>query len=285
MRSEREVLEQVLAFARAEERVRALLLNGSRANPARTPDLLSDYDVLLAVTDVDSFARDEGWIEQFGRVLLMQQPNDPPPARAWLVIFEDGVRIDFTLSPVERLAEDARADSLTLLLLDKDGRFPPLLPPDERSHVVSPPTAREFAAACNEGWWVLVYAAKGLWRGQLPYAKHALDVIVRGEVERLLGWLAGAQSGWQANVGSMGKYLPTLLPDEIWKEYLRTYAGADIEENWRAVFAMADLIDRVGPELAAHLGYTYEESEGRAARRLLAALRVLPRDAADLGLE
>jgi aminoglycoside 6-adenylyltransferase len=285
VRQEAEVLGQIRAFAAGDARVRAVLLNGSRASPAHTPDLLSDYDVLLSVTDVDSFARDEGWLGHFGPVLLMQRPDDPPPARAWLVVFADGVRIDFTVSPAARLAEDARADSLTRLLLDKDGRCPPLPPPDARSHFVPRPTAAEFAATCNEAWWVLVYAAKGLWRGQLPYAKHALDRIVRTEVERLLAWYAADCHGWQADVGSLGKHLPALLPEDVWRAYRDTYAGAGIEENWRALFAIADLIDSVGPDVARALGYAYDHAEGASARRLLAALRSLPPHASDLTIE
>ncbi len=279
MRTAREVVDQIVSFAAGDPRVRAALLNGSRADPTHTPDLLSDYDVLLSVTDVESFARDEGWLAHFGAVLLMQRPQDPPPRRAWLVLFDDGVRIDFTLSPLERIAEDARADSLTMLLLDKDGRCPPLEPPSARSHFVRPPTQDEFAAACNEFWWVLVYAAKGLWRRQIVYAKRAFDGIVRPEMERILAWYAGARHGWAFNPGSLGKHLQDGLPSDVWQTYEATFAAADIEANWAALFAAARLTDRVARAVAARLGLVYNAEEAENALRLITAIRALPRDA------
>lgn len=284
MRNESEVLAALRAFAAADERIRVALLNGSRVNRAHTPDLLSDYDVLLSVTGVESFARDEGWIDRFGAVLLLQRPNNPPPARTWLIVFDDGVRIDFTCSPVEALAADAAADSLTLLLLDKDGLCPSLPPPSEASHVVPPPTAGQFAAACNEFWWVLPYAAKGLWRGQLLYAKHSFDVIVRGEMEKILAWYAAAHHGWAINPGSYGKHLSRFLPAGTWQEYKATFAGAILEENWNALFAAAELVHRVGAELGQLLMLSYDRREGENALRLVRAIRETPPGSAILNL-
>lgn len=285
MRTEREVLDQVLNFAAADARIRAVLLNGSRVNPAHPPDLLSDYDVLLSVSDPDSFARDESWMRRFGDVLLIQRPKNPPPQRAWLIVFADGVRIDFTLSPLDRLEQDARADTLTRLLLDKDGRCPALPPPDESSHFVRRPTQQEFAGVCNEFWWVLIYAAKGLWRAQLPYAKHSFDVIVRQEMMKLLTWYASSLHDWQLNPGAMGKHLPAALPAALWQEYASTFAGAQLEENWSALFRAASLVDTVGETLAERLGYRYDRDESRNAQALLRAIHALDASASTLPLD
>ncbi len=284
MRSETQVLDQVLDFAAADARIRAVLLNGSRVNPAHAPDLLSDYDVLLSVTEVESFAADEGWLAHFGDVLILQRPTNPPPQVAWLVIFTDGARIDFTVSPATQIGRDAHADSLTRLLLDKDGICPPLDAPNEGSHLVALPDALAFAETCNEFWWVLLYVAKGLWRGHLLYAKHAFDCIVRPELERVLTWHAVVDAGRPLNPGSFNKFLPGLLPASVRDGYLRTFAGADVQKNWDALEAAAALMAQVAPRVAAAAGCTYDAAEGENALRLLGALRNLPPDAHELVL-
>jgi aminoglycoside 6-adenylyltransferase len=273
MRSENQMLAQIIAFATADVRVRAVLLNGSRVNPTHTPDLLSDYDVLLSVTDVESFVADEGWLAHFGDVLIMQRPTNPPPQHAWLVIFADGVRVDFTLSPTTQIAHDAAADSLTRMLLDKDAICPPLEAPSERTHWVALPNGATFAECCNEFWWVLLYAAKGLWRGQLLYAKQTFDCIVRPELERMLTWHAVALAGQPFNPGAYNKHLPRMLTAAVWEKYVRTFVGAEMDANWGALEVAASLMAQIAPQVAEAAGCTYDTVEGENALHFMRALR------------
>jgi aminoglycoside 6-adenylyltransferase len=134
MRSEQEMFGLILSTARQDERIRAVILNGSRLNPNVPKDLFQDYDIIYIVTEVMSFRRDPGWIVRFGELMVMQTPDDmgaePPGAGdsyAYLMQFIDGNRIDLTLYPLARLDELPR-DSLSLLLLDKDGDIPPFPP-------------------------------------------------------------------------------------------------------------------------------------------------------------
>ena len=58
MRSEEEMLTLITTIAAQDERIRAVMLNGSRANPAAKRDLFQDYDVVYFVTELDSFIAD-----------------------------------------------------------------------------------------------------------------------------------------------------------------------------------------------------------------------------------
>ena len=55
MRSEKEMYDLILGFARADERVRGVILNGSRANPNAPRDKYQDYDIVYVVRDFNSF--------------------------------------------------------------------------------------------------------------------------------------------------------------------------------------------------------------------------------------
>jgi aminoglycoside 6-adenylyltransferase len=92
--------------------------------------------------------------------MILQTPDvmlDPPPRSgnsfAYLMQFADGNRIDLTLFPAAQLNE-LEKDSLSLLLLAKDGIIEPFAPPSGSDYLPRRPTAKAFSACCNEFWWV-----------------------------------------------------------------------------------------------------------------------------------
>ena len=52
MRTEQEMYNLILDYAERDPRVRGVLLNGSRANPAAPLDRFRDFDIVYLVTDV-----------------------------------------------------------------------------------------------------------------------------------------------------------------------------------------------------------------------------------------
>lgn len=126
-RTEDEMLALILGFARADDRIRAVVMNGSRVNPNAEKDIFQDYDIVFFVTNVVPFREETRVVPYFGVPLLVEKVEDQvyrPGIRdggyTYNVQFTDGNRIDMAFLPVEML--DTRTfDSLTLVLLDKDG--------------------------------------------------------------------------------------------------------------------------------------------------------------------
>jgi len=65
MRSEEEMFELVIETARQDERIRAVILNGSRANPNALRDPFQDFNVAYVVTDVAPFKYNYEWLQRF----------------------------------------------------------------------------------------------------------------------------------------------------------------------------------------------------------------------------
>ncbi|MFC0215025.1 aminoglycoside 6-adenylyltransferase [Paenibacillus chartarius] len=259
MRNEREVLSLLLDFAREDDSVRAVLLNGSRVNPNLTHDRFTDYDVIFAVTDPSRFLLDQSWIRRFGELIMMQQNIIDELTRPWpifLMLFEDGVRIDLSYRYADAI-DSYLDDSLTKVLLDKDGAIPVLPEPSDSSYVTRRPSRSEYDKTINEIWWCLTNAAKGLCRQELPYAKFMLDTVVRDALVRLLSWHIGSRADWQVNVGKAGRWLRQYLPEELWQVYVATYADADTKHNWAAIMEVGKLTRAAGKELGKRLGYEY----------------------------
>ncbi|MCB0156661.1 MAG: aminoglycoside 6-adenylyltransferase [Caldilineaceae bacterium] len=287
MRNEPEMLDLILNTARADGRVRAVIMNGSRVNPDAPRDPFQDYDIVYVVTDVDSFKAEPDWIDVFGARMIMQLPDDmgdgPSAAGsyAYLMQFADGNRIDLTLWPRANLTALGR-DSLSVLLLDKDGVIEPFLPPHNGDYLPQPPTAKEFADCCNEFLWVMPYIAKGLWRDELPYALFHRDVVVREQLVKMLMWQIGVQTDFRVSPGKNGKYFARLLPAAQWELYLQTYGPAEDAATWDTVERMCRIFRETALAVAARMGFDYPHGDDARVSAHLAHVRVLPRDAVDI---
>jgi aminoglycoside 6-adenylyltransferase len=284
MRSEQEMLDLILGVAQEDERIRAVIMNGSRTDPHAPRDIFQDYDIVYVVTDVAPFANNPAWVDRFGERIIMQLPDamgDAPPADgsfAYLMQFTDGNRIDLTLFPLAALDCMGR-DSLSVLLLDKDGIIAPFDPPHDGDYLPKPPTAKQFADCCNEFWWVATYVAKGLWRDEIIYAKYMQDQVMRDQLVQMLVWCIGVKTDFARSPGKYGKYLRRCLEPELWAALEQSYADADINRTWDSLFAMAALFRRAALTVAAHFGYEYSQGDDDRVSAHLEHVRRLPKDA------
>lgn len=265
MRSERDMYQLILTFAQEDPRIRGVLLNGSRANPAATPDRFRDFDIVYLVTDVAPYK--EGDISAaFGEVLVLQRTDENqlfdehfPHMACYLMQFADGNRIDLTIARVEDYASYCWDDRLCVVLLDKDGFLPALPPPDESTHGIQRPSAQVFQECRNEFWWTAPYVSKGLWRGQLPYAQHMLEECTRPMLRLMLSWLTGAQKGFPVYPGKAGWNLEHLLPQDLWERYLSTYAPCGQEALFQALDTACALFTEVSHRTGEQLGYAWSD--------------------------
>jgi aminoglycoside 6-adenylyltransferase len=169
-----------------------------------------------------------------------------------------------------------------VVLLDKDGRLPSVPPPSLRDYRTQPPTAKQFADCCNEFWWCAPYVAKGLWRGQITYARGIQEHVLREQLMKMLAWYVGVQSGFTTNPGYFGKFLERCLEPALWDELLRTYAGPSEADAWEALFVMCGLFRRVALVVARHCGGNYPEGDDLRVSAHLRHVRELPKDATEI---
>jgi aminoglycoside 6-adenylyltransferase len=261
MRREKEMMDLILGFAKSDERVRAVTMEGSRLNRNAPVDRFQDYDISFIAADIESYKKNDDWLDAFGRRIIMQKPQSmtmfPPEPGNWhtyLMLYEDGNRIDLTLRPLEELDDYFKAaDSLTQVLLDKDGRCPKLGGPSDRDYHVKKPSAAFIDDCCNEFWWLSTYAAKGLCRNELLYALHHLD-LMRGQLLTMVSWKAGYETAYGVSVGKSCKYLERYTAPELWERIKASYHAFDGESARRALRNCCNLFREVSNEVSAGLG-------------------------------
>ena len=283
MRKKEEVIKQILDFANEDERVRAVMLNGSRVNPNAPKDLMQDYDVIFFITDIEniSYKINRQWINRFGETVIIQQNDFEDGSYVFLMQFKDGVRIDLNFKDILKIEKTAEEDSLSKILLDKDDIAPIIHEANDSSYFVNKPSKNEFDKAMNNLWWIQTYVAKGIWRDELPLAKYMFDVILIDGIHKLLYWNIGIKHDWKINVGKCGRWFNKFLPDEIYKEFISLYPTIDYDQMWESLFAAGSFIRKIGTEVSENLGYTYPKEEDMNVSEYIRKIKELPKDAID----
>ncbi len=265
------VISRLIHWGEQKNSIRAMLLTSTRAVPNAPVDSLSDYDAILIVEDIYPFHEDRNWVQDFGDVLVTYwDPIHPDPDHgdekfANVIQYSDGLRIDFTLWSIELLRKIVQAPALHAeldagyrILLDKDKLTKDIQSPTYRAYIPVRPTREEYLRTIEEFFSDAPPMAKFLRRGELFPAKWCLDYDMKHVYLRLiLEWKIGIDYNWSMPVGALGKGLKKRLPTEIWSQLENTYAGADVQENWVALFRTITLFREVAMEVGDRLGYTY----------------------------
>ena len=284
MRTEKEMLDLIINTAKEDERIRAVIMNGSRVNPHVKRDCFQDFDIMYVVKDIQSFTSNHNWIHRFGEIMIVQMPEEmslvPPDGDGkfpYLMQFMDGNRIDLTLVPVDLTKKFVGQDSLSKLLLDKDNCMEEFPPASDKDYLIKKPTEKEFLGCCNEFWWCSTNVAKGLWREELSYVKWMLDGPVRDMFIIMLEWHIGMKTDFTVNAGKFGKHFEQYFEGEMWEQFKQTFSNADYENIWESFFVMGDLFREVANEIANTYGYRYPQDDDDKVTNYLKHVKALPK--------
>ena len=254
MRTEPEMLDLIFQTAKVLQ-VEAVAMSGSRTNPKAPKDEFQDYDVIYVVDDLDNLTSDLSWLDQFG-TRIIEQHNVLGNRRLYLMLFEDGNRIDLTLCLTEYIQEWVDSEADYTVLKDKKSLFVPYSPNPQR-YWTSPASQTDFEKACNEFWWVSAYVVKGIHRKQLLYATDHLYGICQQELLKILAWQVASDNG-TVDIGKNYKYLFQYLPAEKEKEFSALLDFSSVEKLTQSLFATMQLFHQEAQILAQEMGFDYD---------------------------
>ena len=254
MRTEPEMLDLILQTAKTLK-VEAVALSGSRTNQKVQTDEFQDYDVVYVVDDLDNLTSDLAWLDQFG-ARIIEQHNILGNRRLYLMLFEDGNRIDLTLCPKEYIKEWVESEADFTVLEDPKGLFSPYSPNPQR-YWTNPASQTDFEKACNEFWWVSAYVVKGICRKQVIYATDHLYEICQQELLKVLAWLVASDNG-TVDIGKNYKYLFQYLPAEKEKEFSALLDFSSVEKITQSLLSTMNLFHREAQILAQKMGFGYD---------------------------
>lgn len=254
MRTETEMLDVILQTAKTLQ-VKAVAMSGSRTDTKASKDEFQDYDVVYVVENLDELITDLSWIDQFGKRIIEQEVR-LGHRRLFLMLFEDGNRIDLTLCPKEHINEWVGSEAGFTVLVDEKGLFESYSPSPQRFWMSSA-SETDFKNSCNEFWWVSAYVVKGICRKQVIYTTDHLYGICQQELLKLLAWQVAADKG-TVDVGKNYKYLFQYLPAEKEKEFSNLLDFSSIDKITQSLFATMQLFHREAQRFAHKMGFDYD---------------------------
>lgn len=255
MRTETEMMNLILQIANALN-VDAVALSGSRINQKVQTDEFQDYDVVYIVDDIDNLTSDLSWLDQFGKRIIEQEVS-LGNRRLYLMLFEDGNRIDLTLCPKSHIQEWVDSEAGFTVLEDEKGLFEPYSPSLGR-YWTNPARAIDFEKSCNEFWWVSAYVVKGICRKQVIYSTNHLYGICQQELLKILAWQVTSDRG-TVDIGKNYKYLFNYLPIDKEKEFSALLDFSSLEKITQSLFATMQLFHQEAQYLAQKMDFDYDK--------------------------
>lgn len=280
-------LEKALQWAKDNEQIRAMLLTSSMVNPGAPLDEFSDLDIEWVIADLPAFLADDSWLSNFGEVVSYIVENEEAfegRHAMRMVFYADYTKIDFKLYAADKFMADTLAETLPedwdvgyKVLLDKDGITRHMKPPTYQSVLIKKPSEEHYQWVLNNYWWDLTYVVKCLWRCELFYAKFMSEQIMRFEhLQHIIEWYIGMQHDWKVTTNKYGRLFRQYLSPELWHRVEQTFAGADLQDNWRALEAYVSLGRELGMAIAAQLGYRYPHKLDEQISRYVETIKQLP---------
>ena len=255
MRTDQEMLGLILQIAKKIQ-VDAVALSGSRTNQKIQTDEFQDYDVVYVVDDIDNLTSDLSWLDQFG-IRLIEQHNVLGHRRLYLMLFEDGNRIDLTPCPKEHMQEWVDSEASFTVLVDDKGLFDSYSTCPQRFWI-HPASETDFKKACNEFWWVSAYVVKGICRKQVIYATDHLYGICQQELLKILVWQV-ASDREAVDIGKNYKYLFSYLTAEKEKEFSNLLDFSSLDKITQSLLATMQLFHQEAQSLAQKMGFVYDK--------------------------
>ena len=255
MKTESKMLGLIFQTAKVLQ-IEAVAMSGSRTDTKAPKDEFQDYDVVYVVDDLDILTSNLAWLDQFG-TRMIEQYNVLGNRRLYLMLFEDGNRIDLTLCPKDHIQEWVDSEADYTVLKDEKGLFESYTTSPQR-YWTDPASPIDFEKACNEFWWVSAYVVKGICRNQIIYATDHLYGICQQELLKVLAWQVASDNG-TVDIGKNYKYLFQYLPAEKEKEFSNLLDFSSVEKLTQSLFTTMQLFHQEAQILAKKMGFDYDK--------------------------
>jgi aminoglycoside 6-adenylyltransferase len=269
----KQVLEQIVAWAAADDNIRVVVLTGSVACGPAHVHALSDLDVELYLAEPAALLGTTAWYAQFGEVLVVEALPNPGWHPTRLVYYIDG-KIDFMVGPVGALATTKYVRPFRVLL-DKDhltATSPPV-----PLQVTDPPDAASFLQCINWFYAAALMCAKCVVREE-PWQAKFRDWDLKQQLMRMIEWDHKARHGWSYDTWSRGKHLKQWVDADVLAALEACWAPFDLSETAAALLASVALFERLSTRTAHQLRLSPFDA-GRMRAEITTILKMTSRPA------
>ncbi|EIQ9546528.1 aminoglycoside 6-adenylyltransferase, partial [Campylobacter coli] len=153
--------------------------------------------------------------------------NLPKNWVSFLVIFKNGIRVDFKFIPLKALKFYYKFEPLSKVLVDKDRKFKK--PQHKSAFCIKKPTKKDFDEVSNEFYWTFANLEKALLRKQLILANSLLKSM-REILFDMLSFKVGIKFGFEIWLGKKNTDILKFLKQKEVKVILNSFNTASIKQ-------------------------------------------------------
>lgn len=254
-------LEKIVDWANQNDNILAVIMTGSHSRDDNKVDEFSDYDIELIAKDFRELADKNDWFHDFGDVIVFQAFDEGQEYPTRLVVYSDGLKVDFTLADEKRIINmKSGLNDLYQrgykVLLDKQNLTNDL--PKASGHIRKElPTEQEYLDAVNEFWFEASHIPKYLIRDELWIVKLR-DWTMKQLLLKLLEWHAISLNPDQ-DVWHLGNHSNDWVDPEIKSELKKLFSHFEKQESWQDLLTTLDLFRRLSKSVAKNLKFQYPE--------------------------
>jgi len=263
MRSTEDMMQRIHAFIDGDERIRAAILNGSRADEHRRKDAFSDFDLACFVEDFASFLRSMPDMRIFGETLIVHTSNDMlylPDERAEVymvqALYPDGHRIDFAFRPLTVLNRHLENEPKSVVVSDKDNRLNREYYRGNVDFKMKIPSEKMFQSAINTFWWLVPYVVKGLKRREWFYAERHLRLLRDIALDMLCWEVASKDPAFTP--GNAMRHASKALRENDLHTMLKAQNNNSETTMWQSLNALCSMVLKRSEALATVLNYALD---------------------------
>ncbi|MDR2590390.1 MAG: aminoglycoside 6-adenylyltransferase, partial [Oscillospiraceae bacterium] len=183
---------------------------------------------------------------------------------AWRTVYDDVLDIDFAIVPIKeintyinpwvlRRGYNILIDKIDLITtisqINMSKIFPTL--PDEES----------FINLANELWYLSIWTAKKIKRGELWTAKVCLDSTMKQKLLTLIEWYTHATKGLDSNIWYDGRFIEEWAQKWIIEKLVDCFSHYSQSDMKKALFSTMELFNLIAIKLTKKLYFSYSQSE------------------------
>jgi aminoglycoside 6-adenylyltransferase len=278
-----QLIERFVAWAQERPDIRLAMVLGSRARTETPADEWSDLDMVLMVTDPGLYLNSTDWLKNLGDFqITFLEPTATGDGMERRVLFNGGLDADFAIVSCRQTEQEIQRSSPSEImqifgrgirvLIDKDGRIPPLPPSFEKPGESNLPTQSEFAEIASDFWYHTVWTAKKLRRGEFWTAMMCCDFYMKRLLLRVVEYHAQVLNGGHYDTWFNGRFLERWADPRVLEGLRHTFAHYSEEDIRRALLATMDLFRWVTKEIAERLNYPYPVQSDEYATELVSKI-------------
>ncbi len=255
------IKEKLLAFAKEDEDIKAIVLIGSSTRDTVKADEYSDLDVVITTEKPESWLYGN-YPEKLGNMKLSFVEPTLGGGKERRMLYDGSLDVDMIVFTPEQF-EKAIREGVASWVMNRgyeimyDAEDYSALLKENISHELHPTdlSEPEFNNMVNDFFFHTVWASKKILRGELWTAKMCIDAYLKNYLLKMIEMYS--VSKYQVDVWHDGRFLDRWAEKEILSDLEKCFAHYNREDMVSALSATFYLFCRLASQTAEMKGYKY----------------------------